>query len=151
MAERRARLLAVESGRLRLQLLGSTCSGCGGCGGRCNLFAADERGELSLPAPADFAPAPGQELVLSLDDEGLSRLAWRGYGLALSGLLLGAVLGRGLAWLLGAPADPATAIGLLAGTFLAVRLSKQRLPVPALRASGAPAPASTDSQGASPR
>ncbi|HLS83364.1 MAG TPA: SoxR reducing system RseC family protein [Arenimonas sp.] len=150
MAERRARLLAVEAGQLRLQLLGSACSGCGGCGGRCNLFQADGQGELRLPAPADFQPSPGQDLLLSLDDAGLRRLAWRGYGLALLGLMAGAVLGRGLAALLDLPADPCTAIGLLAGTFLAVRLSKQRLPAPALRPCDATPAGPVNPQGASP-
>ncbi|WP_188310265.1 SoxR reducing system RseC family protein [Arenimonas fontis] len=145
MAERRARLLANEGGRLRLRLLGEACSGCGGCGGRCHLFAADAGGELEVPAPAQFAAAPGQEVVLSLDDAGLRRLAWRGYGLALLGLVAGAMLGRGLAWWLQAPPDIATAVGLSAGTFLAVRATKRRLPDPVLRPVAASASGSQES------
>ena len=131
MAEREVQVVAIGAGELRLRLLGSACEGCaGGCGGRCNLFATDQEGELLIAESNPGAFVAGQRARLQLDDSGLRRAAWRGYGVAWLGLLLGAALGAGLGAMLGRHADLLTLAGLLAGTFAAVRFSKRHLPEP---------------------
>ena len=132
MAERQAEVVGCRDGRLSLRLLGSACEGCvGGCGGRCNLFAGDG-GEVELEVPADARHAPGQRLVLAMDDAALRRAAWRGYGRVLLGLLAGAAAGQALGHALDFHADVLSLAGLLLGTFMAARLSKPRLPQPVL-------------------
>lgn len=127
----------TESGRLRLRLVGSACAGCaGGCAGRCSLFATDDAGEFTLPASGDMAVAIGDTLRLRLDDASLRRAAWRGYGMAWLGLMLGAGLGFGLGHLLGRHADVLTLLGVLGGTFAAVIASKRHLPEPTLHRPG---------------
>lgn len=134
MAERDVEVCGSEAGQLRLRLLGSACDGCaGGCAGRCSLFAANHAGEFALPAPADLPVHAGQRLRLCLDDASLRRAAWRGYGMAWLGLVLGAGLGFGLGQLWGRYVDVLTLAGLLAGTFAAVLSSKRHLPEPQLR------------------
>ena len=129
MAERDVEVCAVSPGELRLRLLGSACEGClGGCGGRCNVFAPDAQGEVRVPAPPGRAPDLGQRLRLQLDDASLRRLAWRGYGLAWLGLVIGAGAGRALSVFWPTQADLSTLAGLLLGTFLAVRFSKRPIP-----------------------
>lgn len=130
MAEREAEVLSATEATLRLRLLGAACEGCGGCGGRCGLFAADAAGELELPAPEGTPPQAGERVHLAIDDGELRRLAWRGYGGALAGLLLGALAGHatGLAW--GRHGDLLTAAGLALGTLAAVRLTKRAAPHP---------------------
>jgi hypothetical protein len=133
MAEREVEVQACGPDGLRLRLLGSACEGCaGGCGGRCSVFAADAQGELAMPSPPGLSVQPGERLRLSLDDTVLRRAAWRGYGLAWLGLVLGAGLGHaiGLAW--GRHGDVLTLCGVVAGTFLAVSSSKRHLPEPRL-------------------
>ncbi len=131
----------AEQGQLRLRLLGSACSGCsGGCAGRCSLFAANHAGEFILPAPPHLPVTVGQTLRLTLDDASLRRAAWRGYGLAWLGLLLGAGLGYGLGLLWGRHGDALTLLGLACGTFAAVRSSKRHLPEPQLRPAGPSSP-----------
>lgn len=135
MAERQVEVVAVHAGELRLRLLGSACDGCaGGCGGRCSLFATDDGGEYRMPAPEATHFLPGQHARLHLDDAGLRLAAWRGYGVAWLGLLLGAGLGAATGLLWPAQADLLTLAGLLAGTFAAVRFSKRHLPEPRLTA-----------------
>lgn len=135
MAERRVEVVAVDGGELRLRLLGSACEGCaGGCGGRCNLFATDGGGEFRMPAPASPDFVPGQQARLQLDDAGLRHMAWRGYGVAWAGLLIGASAGAALGRVWPPYADALTLTGLLAGTFAAVRFSKRHLPEPRLQA-----------------
>ena len=146
MAERRVRVLAVADGELRLRLLGSACEGCvGGCGGRCNLFAGDADQVFHLPTPSARDYREGQQLRLLLDDAGLRRAAWRGYGVAWLGLLAGAAAGAaiGAAW--GRHGDLLTLAGVLLGTFSAARFSKRHLPGPRLAADGpdSPIPPST--------
>ena len=135
MAERRVEVVAVDAGELRLRLLGSACDGCaGGCAGRCNLFATDADGEFRMPTSGTGRFTVGQHACLHLDDSGLRRAAWRGYGLAWLGLMLGAGLGAAAGAVLGQHADLLTLAGLLAGTFAAVRFSKRHLPEPRLDA-----------------
>lgn len=135
MAERRVEVVAVDAGELRLRLLGSACEGCsGGCGGRCNLFATDAGGEFRMAAPPSRHFAVGQQARLTLDDSGLRLAAWRGYGLAWLGLMIGAGLGAAIGAMFGQHADLLTLAGLLAGTFAAVRFSKRHLPEPRLDA-----------------
>ncbi|MFT3806583.1 SoxR reducing system RseC family protein [Arenimonas sp.] len=133
MAERAARIADVAAGRASLHLLGERCAGCSaGCGGRCNVFAADEAGYLSMPSqwlsPADV----GRDVVLRLDDDALRRAAWSGYGRALLGLLCGASVGALLGTGFPVAQDPLTLAGLLAGTFVAVTFQNPRLPEPQL-------------------
>jgi hypothetical protein len=145
MAERDVEVCGSEAGVLRLRLLGSACEGCaGGCAGRCNLFATNGAGEFALPAPSGLPVHPGQRLRLCLDDAGLRRAAWRGYGVAWLGLLAGAGLGFGLGHLWGRHADALTLLGLLAGTFAAVYSSKRHLPEPSLRLPGQTLPPCSD-------
>lgn len=134
MAERDVEVCGVQAGQLRLRLLGSACDGCaGGCAGRCSLFAGNDAGEFAMPAPAGLVAAPGQRLRLCLDDASLRRAAWRGYGLAWLGLMIGAGLGFGLGQLWGRHGDVLALLGLVAGTFAAVLSSKRHLPEPQLR------------------
>jgi len=141
VAERDVEVCGSEAGQLRLRLLGSACDGCsGGCGGRCSLFATNTAGEFEMPAPRDLPVTIGQPLRLCLDDASLRRAAWRGYGLAWLGLLLGAGLGFGAGLLWGRYIDVLTLLGLVAGTFAAVLSSKRHLPEPQLRPSGQPIP-----------
>jgi hypothetical protein len=146
MAEREVEVTAASGRRLSLRLLGDQCDGCqGGCAGRCNLFATTDAGEFEFDAPAGVAVRAGERYRLALDDEGLRRAAWQGYGLALLGLLLGALLGyaAGSAW--PAARDGLTLAGLLSGTFLAVRRSKRQLPAPRLLPAGGAPPLSCKS------
>jgi hypothetical protein len=131
MAERDARVIAVEGRTLALELLGSACSGCqGGCAGRCSVFATGREGALNLTLPAGPVPRIGQHLRLRLDDAALRRAAFRGYGLAWLGLLLGAGAGHLLARLWGQHDNLLVMLGLVSGTFLAIGLSKRAVPEP---------------------
>ena len=133
MAERLARVVAIEGRTIQLVLLGSACSGCqGGCAGRCSLFAAGSEGTLSVPLPAGALPPVGGQVRLRLDDAALRRAAFRGYGLAWLGLLLGAAAGHLLARLLGDYENLLVMLGLVSGTFLAMALSKRPVPEPDL-------------------
>jgi len=147
VAERDVEVCGSDSGTLRLRLLGSACEGCaGGCAGRCNLFANDAAGEFTMAAPPGLAAPLGQRLRLSLDDTTLRRAAWRGYGMAWLGLLLGAGLGFGVGQLWGRHVDVLTLLGLAAGTFAAALSSKRHLPQPRLRLpDGSPSTAVTTS------
>jgi len=141
LAERDVEVCGSSAGQLRLRLLGSACDGCsGGCAGRCSLFATNSDGEFEMPAPRNLPVTIGQPLRLCLDDASLRRAAWRGYGLAWLGLLLGAGLGYGAGLLAGRYTDVLTLLGLVAGTFAAVQSSKRHLPQPQLRRSGRPVP-----------
>ena len=137
MAERRVEVLACDGAHVRLRLLGTACGDCGGCGGRCALFAADGAGELTLPLPPSTSVRAGQHASLVLDDARLRSAAWRGYGIAWLGLLLGAAVGRLVAWL-AAPdhGDVLTLAGLLSGTFAAVSFSRRHSAEPRLVAVG---------------
>ncbi|WP_290890785.1 SoxR reducing system RseC family protein [Arenimonas sp.] len=133
MAEREVEVISTADGRLSLRLLGDQCTGCeGGCAGRCNLFATTAAGEFVLEGAGLPGAVAGSRYRLALDDQALRRAAWLGYGRALLGLLLGAFAGyaAGAAW--PAARDGLTLAGLLAGTFLAVLVSKRHLPAPRL-------------------
>lgn len=133
MAERDVVVCDSQGDQLRLRLLGSACEGCaGGCAGRCSLFAASPDGELVMTAPPGLEIAVGQRLRLCLDDATLRRAAWRGYGLAWLGLLLGAGAGFAIGQAWGRHVDVLTLVGLASGTFAAVVGSQQRLPEPHL-------------------
>jgi len=133
MAEREVEVIAAHGRQLRLRLLGDQCEGCsGGCAGRCNLFATSAAGEFALEASEGVDARAGQRFRLAIDDDGLRRAAWQGYGRALLGLLLGAAAGYGLGAFWPAARDASTLLGLLSGTFLAVWSSKRHLPAPRL-------------------
>lgn len=151
MAERDVEILAVAPGGLRIRLLGTACDGCsGGCGGRCNLFASDAAGELTLPLPLAAGVRAGQRMRLVLDDRRLRAAAWRGYGRAWLGLVLGAAAGRlaGIAW--PGHVDLLTLAGLVSGTFLAVSFSKRHLPEPRLQAMADGVPLNPQSENPNP-
>jgi hypothetical protein len=133
MAEREVEIIGAGAGQIRLRLLGSACDGCaGGCGGRCSLFLTDGAGEFCMSPPAGLDVGVGKRFRLQMDDTGLRRAAWRGYGVAWLGLLSGAGLGHLAGLALGRHGDLLTLVGLLAGTFAAVLLSKRHLPEPRL-------------------
>jgi hypothetical protein len=133
MAERAVEVVAIAAGAAHLRLLGTACDGCaGGCGGRCALFGGDERRELPMPLPA-FPIVPGQRLRLVLDDAGLRTAAWRGYGRAWLGLVLGAGAGALAGRAFASHADVLTLAGLASGTFVALAFSKRHLPEPRLQ------------------
>ncbi len=150
MAERDVEVLAVAADGLRLRLLGRACDGCSGCGGRCNLFGGDTDGEVSMPAPAGFPVRADQRLRLVLDDAALRAAAWRGYGHAWAGLLLGAAAGRGIATAWPGHVDLLTLAGLVSGTFLAVALSNRHLPEPRLLAMDESLPLRQDNSESTP-
>ncbi|WP_169719235.1 SoxR reducing system RseC family protein [Silanimonas lenta] len=120
---RRARVLASTPEGLDVAWLESTCRGCAGCGGRCSLFAAPEGQPERLPVLASGL-RPGEDIEVLVDARALRRAAFRSYGLALVALLLGAGLGHLLGRAAGFP-NAAALAGLLAGTFLAGRLTKR--------------------------
>lgn len=130
MIERIAEVVGESDGRWQLRPISAACSGCdSGCGGRCRLFLGSSTGRISVPVPLHPDLRPGQQVALRIEEDALGRAAWRGYGLALLGLLVGALLGAGLAGRL-FPAswrDASTLVGLLAGTFLAAFLSKRHV------------------------
>lgn len=144
MAERDAEVVAAPGG-LRLRLLGQACAGCGGCGGRCSLFATDASTLVEMPEGGE-GMRPGQRVRLVLDDEQLRIAAWRGYGVALLGLLAGAAAGQALGGWLGAYANALALLGLVAGPFAAVRFSKPRLPAPRVIAAGQGTPPASPSE-----
>lgn len=118
MPTRLAEVIRVESGSVHLRL-DAICADCGGCGGRCSLLMRADSSLITLSTDrSEGSVLPGQRVQLQLDDSALLRQAWRGYGLPLLGLMLGAAalqpLGNG-----------AAAIGALCGTSLALALSRQ--------------------------
>ena len=124
MAERRARIVSLEPGRVRVSLEGEACRDCSmGCQGRCNVFAGDETNELELAVPLPDKRV-GDTLVLQLDDDALRNAAWLAYGRALLGLLIGSGVGFALGQVFGRAGDLLTLAGLVCGTFLPVYFSK---------------------------
>ncbi len=100
--EARARVLAVEAGRLRLECADVPTS-CGACAGRrgCALrwLAGDGPLEIEVEGPAagDPPPRPGDGIVIEVDDRDLLRAAALAYLPPLAGLLSGAAFGATLA------------------------------------------------------
>lgn len=135
MAERLARVLRVHADTLSLVTDEAPCQGCSiGCRGRCNLFAPDADGRFELDGVNPGGFRVGDRVRIELDDLALRWAAYRGYGLALLGLLVGAGLGYGLAAALFAAMpdsmamnpghDGPTLVGMLAGLFGALRLNR---------------------------
>lgn len=136
MAERRARLVAIEPDGLVFEVEEDRCRDCSiGCAGRCNLFVTDADRRLRLAFPSrnrsmSAAPSPaacsagdsagddrvppfglsvGADVLIELDEARLRQAGYHGYGLALLALLLGAAAGAGSAALaagLGLKVDP---------------------------------------------
>ena len=128
MAERRAVIDAVDGDVVRLRAL-ERCSDCGGCGGRCDLFRTPAGDELTLDRQCfDREPVPGEPVQLLLSDRWLRQSAWQVYGMATLGMLLGAGLGWLAGYWLNSMADLLTLVGAVAGTLIAIRGSKNRLP-----------------------
>lgn len=76
-------------------------------------------GELRLARRSqDPDLKPGQVIELLVNEVGLLHQAWRGYGLPLLGML-------SAAWLLNGFGNLASAVGAMAGTLLALLLSKR--------------------------
>lgn len=126
VVEREIEILAVDNGRVTLRAV-SDCSDCSGCGGRCNVFSrVSSTGVSMLPLPAfERAPQPGERWRLVLPTQALLRQSVRLYGAALTGLLLGALLGHSVATLLPFPTDLSTAVAAVLGTLTALRLSNR--------------------------
>lgn len=131
MAERRASVLAVEHERTILEVDSAACEGCSiGCRGRCNLFSPDSRGHMVVPSADCPGVVAGDRVLLTLDEDQLRRAGYRGYGIALVGLVLGAAAGAAAATLLtglGLKVDPdfPTLAGMMGGVAIAVARSRQ--------------------------
>lgn len=123
-AQRRCLVVSVEPKSITLRPLAATCSGCVGCGGRCSLFPEQHERLVVGRDQQDDELRPNDEALVYLDEAMLLRQARMGYGLPLLGLLLGALLGRGLAQWLAIDADPMTALLALAGTLIGLPASK---------------------------
>lgn len=135
VAQRDAIVVSIDAGQLTLSSPDGRCEGCRiGCGGRCNVFRPGDGGVITVPRPAamQLGLVPGDRVRLSVDEEALRRAAFAGYGLACIGLVAGAALGYGLALGLGVPRDPATLMGLAAGTVWALARSKRHVFAPRL-------------------
>jgi hypothetical protein len=134
MAERLARVVRAPDCTLRLQWAAGQCQDCVGCGGRCVLFPASAPTLASLHAAGDIdGVVEGAVLAVRIDDARLRRAAWLGYGLALAGLLAGALAGQAAAWAVGQPAwaDLAVLLGLVSGVDAGARLARLRsAPIP---------------------
>lgn len=134
VADRRATVAAVGSGRLRLRLDAGDCDGCRlGCGGRCALFGADAEGEIELPGIPAADWRAGDRLLLTVEEDALRRAAFAGYGRALLGLLLAASLGFALARGLNLDPDIPTLTGMVVGLWLAVKANRRVELTPGLR------------------
>lgn len=117
---------SFDDADVRFRMEPGACSGCRiGCAGRCNVFAADGELEITLPRPAGMQLGVGDPVLLRIDEEALRRSAFAGYGLALAGLVGGAVLGVLVSTATGLARDPATLAGLVAGTVWMLRRSKR--------------------------
>ena len=129
MAERGAIVLACASEPLRLRVERGICRDCTlGCGNRCTVFPTEGQ-DLVLGGQVPGL-RPGDRVVLQFDDDDLRRAAWFRYARVLAGALLGAAPGFGLGRLSGYFPAALTWIGLAAGTFSAVFLSKPHVPAP---------------------
>lgn len=135
---RRAVVVAVEGDRTALRWTESTCRGCVGCGGRCSLFGGHDDAVLHLPA-RDVDAGPGAAVDVEVDGRALRGGAARAYGLAIATLLLGVVLGHAIGREV-AMANVGALLGLVAGTFLAGRLTKRLDAAPPLRVRPCPDP-----------
>lgn len=130
MIERVVEVVGEVDGRWQLRAESAACQGCDtGCGGRCRLFLGDQDGCLSLPLADHRDLRRGQRIALRIEEDALARAARRGYGLALFGLLAGALCGFFIAASLSMEIgrDALTLLGALAGTFLAVLFSKRHV------------------------
>lgn len=137
MAEREARIISVVRGQVRLRTDTAACQDCRiGCGGRCNVFRPDEAGEITLPLPAHAQFGTGDRVRIAVDEVALRKAAFAGYGLALMGLLAGALAGFVLALVTGLPRDPTTLVGLASGTVWMLRRSKRHVFQPRLEKLG---------------
>lgn len=134
MADRRATVAAVGSGRLRLRLDTGDCDGCQlGCGGRCALFGTDSEGQIELSGILVADWRAGDRLLLTVEEDALRRAAFAGYGRALLGLLLAASLGFALARGLNLDPDIPTLAGMVVGLWLAVKANRRAELIPELR------------------
>ena len=111
---------------------GRACEGCRTCAGRCAVWIAEA--EVALPRHLFGADVvPGDEVTLVMSAPDLLRDAWRGYGLPLLGMLVGAAVGSGLAALMGTAssgagftlADLVVLSGAALGTLSMILASKQ--------------------------
>jgi len=83
-----------------------------------------------LPSGQCPAVLAGDDVLLALDEDQLRRAGYRGYGIALVGLVLGAAIGAGMATMLsasGLKVDPdlPTFLGMVGGVAIAVARSRQ--------------------------
>lgn len=134
---RRAVVVAITADHAELRWTEASCRGCVGCGGRCSLFGGSDS-SLRLPS-GDVTAGPGDAVDVEVDGRSLRRGATRAYGIALFALLAGVGLGHGAGRLFetlltpgGSWANVGALLGLVAGTFLAGRLTKRLDAVPSL-------------------
>lgn len=125
MAEREGIIVAIDALEVRLRPAAAVCAGCSiGCGGKCNVFQSDTSGDITLARRDDSRLQVGDRVRVHIDELALRRAAFAGYGIALLGLVLGAAAGYATALWLDISRDPATLLGLIGGTVLALRYSK---------------------------
>ncbi|MBK9494815.1 MAG: SoxR reducing system RseC family protein [Xanthomonadales bacterium] len=115
---RPAWVVGVDDRYWHLQLAPS-CHGCGGCAGNCEVIGSIDRHMRLTRATQDPILHVGVEVELVLSEASLLQQAWYGYGWPLLGMLIGAVL-------LNPFGSVAAALGALAGTLAAARISKRR-------------------------
>jgi hypothetical protein len=126
LVHRAVEVVAIDVDRVALRAL-AACSDCAGCGGHCNLLgpaAGNERLQLPLDR-FPRTPRTGEQWLVALAEDELLEQSLRGYGAALAGLVLGAGAGHIVALAFGLAPDVPTAAAALAGTILAIRLSKR--------------------------
>jgi len=125
MLERRCRVIQIDQGRALLRAEPGSCNGCIGCAGRCSLLP-DGNAEISVSlTDVDGLLRVDDWASLVMHESTLRKEALRGYGLPLTGLLLGAVLGYLIAERMEWQVDFATAAGAFAGTLLALSVSQR--------------------------
>ena len=115
---RPAWVVGVDDRYWHLQLAPS-CHGCGGCAGNCEVLGSIDRPMRLTRATQDPILHVGVEVELVLSEASLLQQAWYGYGWPLLGMLIGAAL-------LNPFGSVAAALGALAGTLAAARISKRR-------------------------
>ena len=135
MAIRRAEVVQVFEGGLRVRMLDERCRDCQlGCGGRCSLILTDQAlfPEVEIKLKPNHRVESGQRVCVILSDRYLLTEALRGYGRPLLGLLIGAVVGAWLGSKIGHEnvfSILAGAAGLMIGLFFSREPSKQELSI----------------------
>ena len=115
MSETLARVVRVEGDTAWVEVEAPTS--CGACGGR-GCGSSSVFGQLfrarppAYPVDNAIAAQPGDSVIVAVAEGELLRSVWRGYGVPLLALLLGAVLGSRLAGEIGAMLGAMLGLGL---------------------------------------